>query len=56
MNPSPQKVSGGKYKLRSYVTEIVKVNNCTTYIEPFAGGAALPLELLYIDIVKGNYK
>lgn len=52
MNPSPLRYPGGKYKLRSYITEIVKLNNCTTYIEPFAGGSALSLELLYNDIVK----
>lgn len=52
MNPSPLRYPGGKYKLRSYITEIVKLNNCTTYIEPFAGGAALPLGLLYNNTVK----
>ncbi len=52
MNPSPLRYPGGKYKLRSYITEMVKINNCTTYIEPFAGGSALSLELLYNDIVK----
>lgn len=45
MNPSPLRYPGGKYKLYKYVSELVKENKCTTYIEPFCGGAAIALEL-----------
>lgn len=52
MNPSPLRYPGGKYKLRKYVAELVKENNCNTYIEPFCGGAAVAIELLLNDAVK----
>lgn len=52
MNPSPLRYPGGKYKLYNYVAEIVKANACTTYIEPFCGGAALAIELLLNKVVK----
>lgn len=52
MNPSPLRYPGGKYKLYKYVAELVKNNNCNTYIEPFCGGAAVALELLFDGIVK----
>lgn len=51
MNPSPLRYPGGKYKLYKYVAELVKENNCSTYIEPFCGGAAIALELLFQGIV-----
>lgn len=50
MNPSPLRYPGGKYKLYSYVAALMQVNNSSTYIEPFAGGSALSLELLYDGI------
>lgn len=52
MNPSPLRYPGGKYKLYKYVSETMKENSCTTYIEPFCGGSALSLELLYAGIAK----
>lgn len=52
MNPSPLRYPGGKFKLYKYVESLVKVNDCTTYIEPFCGGAAIALELLFKDVVK----
>lgn len=52
MNPSPLRYPGGKYKLYDYVSELVKVNDCTTYIEPFCGGAAVAFSLLLNGIVK----
>ena len=52
MNPSPLRYPGGKYKLYSYVSELVKQNGCSTYIEPFCGGAALAFELLLNGVVK----
>ena len=52
MNPSPLRYPGGKYKLYTYIKELVQVNNCTTYIEPFCGGAAVAIELLLNGVVK----
>lgn len=52
MNPSPLRYPGGKYKLYNYVEALVKANGCTTYIEPFCGGSAIALELLFNNIVK----
>lgn len=52
MNPSPLRYPGGKYKLYNYIEALVKENNCTTYIEPFCGGTAIALELLFNDVVK----
>lgn len=51
MNPSPLRYPGGKYKLYSYVAETVKINNCNTYVEPFCGGAAVALALLFNNVV-----
>lgn len=51
MNPSPLRYPGGKYKLYNYIAELVRVNDCTTYIEPFCGGAAVAIELLLNGIV-----
>lgn len=52
MNPSPLRYPGGKYKLYNYVAELAKENECKTYIEPFCGGAAVALELLFNNVVK----
>ena len=52
MNPSPLRYPGGKYKLYPYVSRLVQENNCATYIEPFCGGAAIALGLLFDGIVK----
>lgn len=52
MNPSPLRYPGGKYKLYPYVSKLVQENSCTTYIEPFCGGAAIALGLLFDGIVK----
>lgn len=52
MNPSPLRYPGGKYKIYKYVAELVKANNCDTYIEPFCGGSAVALELLLSHSVK----
>lgn len=52
MNPSPLRYPGGKYKLYKYVAELVKINQCTTYVEPFCGGAAIALELLFEGLVE----
>ena len=51
MNPSPLRYPGGKHKLYRYVAELVRQNNCSTYIEPFCGGAAVALQLLFDGVV-----
>ena len=43
---SPLRYPGGKNKTYQYVKYLVQKNNITTYIEPFAGGAAVALRLL----------
>lgn len=43
---SPLRYPGGKDKTYQYVKYLVQENNITTYIEPFAGGAAVALRLL----------
>ena len=52
MNPSPLRYPGGKYKLYNYVKSLIEVNGNTTYIEPFCGGSAISLELLFNHVVK----
>ena len=52
MNPSPLRYPGGKYRLYNYVSSLVIENKCSTYIEPFCGGAAIAFELLFSKIVK----
>ncbi|MGK4043708.1 DNA adenine methylase [Heyndrickxia oleronia] len=51
-NLSPLRYPGGKYKTYNYIKELIKSNNCTSYIEPFAGGAAVALALLINKQVK----
>ncbi|MEE1399074.1 MAG: DNA adenine methylase [Bulleidia sp.] len=52
MNPSPLRYPGGKYKLYNYVKSLIEVNGNTTYIEPFCGGSAISLKLLFNHVVK----
>jgi len=52
MNPSPLRYPGGKHKLYDYISNLMVENQCTTYIEPFAGGSALSLGLLFNGIAK----
>lgn len=49
---SPLRYPGGKNKTYFYVKHLVKTNNIITYIEPFAGGAAVALRLLINNDVK----
>ena len=51
--PSPLRYPGGKRKLSSYVETIVMENGIQggTYIEPFAGGANIALDLLFKNLV-----
>lgn len=50
-SPSPLRYPGGKSKLIPYIVETLKLNNLEggTYIEPFAGGAAIAWHLLLHD-------
>ena len=50
---SPLRYPGGKRKLASFVASVCRVHNIDGhYVEPYAGGAAVGLELLLTDQVK----
>lgn len=51
---SPLRYPGGKGKLAPYLSEIVSLNNLdgAHYAEPFAGGAAVALELLFSERIR----
>lgn len=51
---SPLRYPGGKGKLADYVKAIVRENDLLdgVYVEPYAGGAAVALELLFLDYVQ----
>ncbi|MFO3788805.1 DNA adenine methylase [Bacillus mojavensis] len=51
-NPSPLRYPGGKSKTYKFIKLLIKSNNCTSYIEPFAGGAGVALNLLINGDVK----
>ncbi|WP_346234547.1 DNA adenine methylase [Lysinibacillus telephonicus] len=51
-NLSPLRYPGGKDKTYRYVQYLVQEYNISTYIEPFAGGAAVALRLLFNGDVK----
>ncbi|WP_341770351.1 DNA adenine methylase [Aureibacillus halotolerans] len=51
INPSPLRYPGGKFKIYKYISKLVRQNNCSSYIEPFAGGSAISLALLFNGIV-----
>ena len=53
-NYSPLRYPGGKGKMYNQTVKILKENNLIgcTYIEPFAGGANLALNLLFKGKVK----
>lgn len=50
---TPLRYPGGKGKLASYVKRLLKANRLTDgeYVEPYAGGAAIALELLFHEYV-----
>ncbi len=54
---SPLRYPGGKSKLTPYILETLKLNNLVggTYVEPFAGGAAIAWHLLLEGHVKKVY-
>lgn len=51
---SPLRYPGGKGKLAPYLSEVVSLNGLEGghYVEPFAGGAAVALELLFSERVR----
>ncbi|WAA10300.1 DNA adenine methylase [Fervidibacillus albus] len=49
---SPLRYPGGKNAIYKYIKQIVAINNINTYIEPFAGGAAVAVRLLLSNDVK----
>ncbi|WP_082502501.1 DNA adenine methylase [Methylobacterium sp. Leaf100] len=51
---SPLRYPGGKGKLARFVTDVIRKNNLHdgTYIEPYAGGAGVALELLLTGVVR----
>lgn len=51
---SPLRYPGGKGKLARFVADLVRCNALVdgTYVEPYAGGAAVAMELLLTGIVK----
>ena len=51
---SPLRYPGGKGKLASFVSDVIKMNRLQdgVYVEPYAGGAAVALELLLTGVVR----
>lgn len=51
---TPLRYPGGKGKLADYIKAIITQNGLTggTYVEPYAGGAAVAIELLLLDYVE----
>lgn len=54
LNPSPLRYPGGKFKIHKLISLLIgKIDEgCDTYIEPFAGGAGVALELLLSGVVE----
>lgn len=50
---TPLRYPGGKARLSQYVIDLLKLNGLTGghYVEPYAGGAAIGLTLLYLEYV-----
>ncbi len=51
---SPLRYPGGKGKLARFVADVMRLNGLEDglYVEPYAGGAAVALELLVTGIVR----
>jgi|SRR5690348_9513135 DNA adenine methylase len=51
---TPLRYPGGKGKLASYVANVIRLNDLVggTYVEPYAGGAGVALELLLTGVVR----
>lgn len=52
-NPSPLRYPGGKYKISKLIELLVNKSgdSCSVYVEPFAGGAGIAIDLLLRDVV-----
>ena len=50
---TPLRYPGGKGRLTQYVCDLIKTNGLvgSHYIEPYAGGAAIGISLLYLEYV-----
>jgi DNA adenine methylase len=50
---TPLRYPGGKAKLSEYIKEIIRANKLYDgeYVEPYAGGAGIGLELLFQEYV-----
>jgi DNA adenine methylase len=57
VNFTPLRYPGGKGKLASYVKALIKDNRLLdgNYVEPYAGGAAIALELLFHEYIARIY-
>ena len=57
MNNSPLRYPGGKSRVSKFVGQIIKDNHIVNgnYVEPFAGGAGVALNLLYSNVVDNIY-
>lgn len=53
-NPSPLRYPGGKFKISNLIALLIKKSGdyCDTYVEPFAGGAGVALDLLMGGVVE----
>ncbi|KAA8811615.1 DNA adenine methylase [Lactobacillus crispatus] len=50
---SPLRYPGGKTQMSNYIKHLLQINNISgTYIEPFAGGFGVGLELLYSKYIE----
>lgn len=52
-HPSPLRYPGGKMKLANFIEDSIIKNNIQggTYVEPFAGGAGVALQMLFLENV-----
>ena len=53
-NPSPLRYPGGKFKISKLIALLIEKSQtaCDTYVEPFAGGAGVALDLLMDGLVE----
>ncbi len=51
---SPLRYPGGKAKVANYIKSVIALNNINScrYIEPYAGGASVALDLIYLGYAK----
>ena len=50
---TPLRYAGGKQKLTPFINEILETNNITQhYVEPYAGGAGVGINLLLNNRIK----